>query len=42
MFDKLEDFFPKHRYGKKAATVLTTWLFRPDAIIDKASRAEDV
>jgi hypothetical protein len=42
MFDKLKDFFPKHRYGKTAATVRTTWLFRLDAILDKASRAEDV
>jgi hypothetical protein len=25
MFDQLWDFFPKHRYGKIAATVLTMW-----------------
>jgi len=42
VFDKLKDFFPKHRHGKTAATVRTTWLFCPDAILDKASRAEDV
>jgi hypothetical protein len=42
MFDKLNDFFPKHRYGKTAATVRKTWLFRLDAILDKASRAEEV
>jgi hypothetical protein len=36
------DFFPKHGYGKTAVTVRTTWLFRPDAILDKASRTEDV
>jgi hypothetical protein len=35
-------FFPKHKYGKTAATVRTTWLFRPDAILDKASCVEDV
>jgi hypothetical protein len=42
VFDKFKDFFPKQRYGKTAATVRTTWLFHPDAILDKASRAEDV
>jgi hypothetical protein len=42
MFDKSKHFFPKHKYGKTAATVWTTWLFCPDAILDKASRAEDV
>jgi hypothetical protein len=26
VFDKLQDFFPKHRYGKIAATVWTTWV----------------
>jgi hypothetical protein len=36
------NFFPKHRYGKTAATVRTMWLFRPDAILDKASHAEEV
>jgi hypothetical protein len=33
--------FP-HRYGKTTATVQTTWLFHPDAILDKASHAKDV
>jgi len=42
VFDKLKDFFPKHRYGKTTAIVRTTWLFSPDAIFDKASRVEDV
>jgi len=26
VFNKLQDFFPKHRYGKIAATVRTTWI----------------
>jgi hypothetical protein len=26
VFDKLQDFFQKHRYGKIAATVRTTWI----------------
>jgi hypothetical protein len=26
VFDKLQDFFPKHSYGKIAATVRTTWI----------------
>jgi hypothetical protein len=26
VFDKLQDFFPKHKYGKIAATVQTTWI----------------
>jgi hypothetical protein len=26
VFDKLQDFFPKHSYGKIAATVQTTWI----------------
>jgi hypothetical protein len=26
VFDQLWDFFPKHRYGKIAATVRTTWI----------------
>jgi len=26
VFDQLWDFFPKHRYGKIAATVQTTWI----------------
>jgi hypothetical protein len=26
MFDQLWDFFPKHRYGKIAATVRTMWI----------------
>jgi hypothetical protein len=42
MFDKSKDFFPKHKYGKIAATVRTTWLFHLDTILDKASRAKDV
>jgi len=42
VFDKLKDFFLKHRYGKIVATVRMTWLFRPDTILDKASRAEEV
>jgi hypothetical protein len=42
VFDKLKDFFPKHRYWKTSATIRTTWLFRLDAILEKASRAEDV
>lgn len=42
VFDKLKDFFPKHRYRKTSTTVRTTWLFRPDAILENASRAEDV
>lgn len=41
VFDKLTDFFPKHRYGKTVATVRTMWLLCPDAILYKASRAED-
>lgn len=42
MFDKSKDFFQKHRYGKTAAIVQTTWLFRPDDTLDKASHPEDV
>jgi hypothetical protein len=42
VFDKSKDFFPKHKYGKIVATVRTTWLFRSDAILDKASHTEDV
>jgi hypothetical protein len=42
VFNKLRDFFPKHRYGTTAATLRTTWLFCPDIILDKASRAEEV
>jgi hypothetical protein len=41
VFDKSINFFPKHKYRKTAATVQTMWLFRPDAILDKASRTED-
>jgi hypothetical protein len=26
VFDKLQDFFPKHRYGKIAATIRMTWI----------------
>jgi hypothetical protein len=26
VFDKLQDFFPKHSYGKIAATLRTTWI----------------
>jgi hypothetical protein len=26
VFDKLQDFFPKHSYGKIAATIRTTWI----------------
>jgi hypothetical protein len=26
VFDKLQDFFPKHSYGKIAAVVRTTWI----------------
>jgi len=26
VFDKLQDFFPKHSYGKIAATARTTWI----------------
>jgi len=26
VFDQLQDFFPKHRYGKIVATVRTTWI----------------
>jgi len=36
------DFFRRHRYGKTGATVWTTGLHRPDAILDKASSAEDI
>jgi hypothetical protein len=36
------DFFPKNRYGKTTATVRTMSCSRQDAILDKASRAEDV
>jgi hypothetical protein len=42
VFDKLRDFFPKHRYGKTIATARTMYCSCPDAILDKASRAEDV
>jgi hypothetical protein len=42
MFDRLKDFFPKHRYGKTAIAVWMMWLFRLDVILDKASRVEDV
>jgi hypothetical protein len=34
--------FPKYRYGKIATTIRTTWLFRLDAVLDKARRAEDL
>jgi hypothetical protein len=26
VFDKLQDFFPKHNYGKIVATIRTTWI----------------
>jgi hypothetical protein len=26
VFDKLQDFFPKHSYGKIAATIRMTWI----------------
>jgi len=42
VFDKSKDLFSKDKYGKTAAIVQTTWLFHPNAILDKASCAEDV
>jgi hypothetical protein len=42
VFDKSKDFFPKHRYRKTAATVWMSWLFRPNAILDKTSHAKDI
>jgi hypothetical protein len=42
MFEKENDFFPKHTYGKTAATVRMMWCSRPDAILYKASHAEEV
>jgi hypothetical protein len=42
VFDKKKNFFPKHIYGKIAATVWATWLLCPDVILDKASRAKEV
>jgi hypothetical protein len=42
VFDKKKDFLSKHRYGKTAASVRTTWLFRLGAILDKERRAEEL
>jgi hypothetical protein len=42
VFDKLRDFFPKHRYGKIAETVRMMWCSRSDAILDMVSHVEEV
>jgi hypothetical protein len=41
VFDQLQDFFPKYRYGKIAATVRTTWIpVRTRSFIRKVSHSK--
>jgi hypothetical protein len=42
VFNKKSDFLLRHRYGKTAASVKTSGLHRPDAILDKARRGEEL
>jgi hypothetical protein len=40
--DKKSYFLLRHRYGKTAAYVWASGLYHPDAILDKARRAEEL
>jgi hypothetical protein len=41
-FDKKLDFLLKHKYRKTVASIWTTRKHRPDAILDKAKRVEEL
>jgi len=42
VFDKKSDFLLRHRYGKTTASIKTSGLHCPDAILDKARRGEEM